>query len=74
MRAGLAEADAHADPLEQFRRWFQEALDAHLPLPNAMTLATVTGEGAPSARIVLLNGLEDGAFVFFPNYASRTGR
>jgi pyridoxamine 5'-phosphate oxidase len=74
MRAGLSEADAHADPLEQFRRWFQEALDAHLPLPNAMTLATVTGEGAPSARIVLLKGLEDGAFVFFTNYDSRKGR
>jgi pyridoxamine 5'-phosphate oxidase len=74
MHAGLSEADAHADPLEQFRRWFQEALDAHLPLPNAMTLATVTPEGAPSARIVLLKGLEDGAFVFFTNYESRKGR
>ncbi|MGA7986541.1 MAG: pyridoxal 5'-phosphate synthase, partial [Burkholderiales bacterium] len=74
MRAGLLEADAHADPLEQFRRWFQAALDAHLPLPNAMTLATVTNEGAPSARVVLLKGLEDGAFVFFTNYESRKGR
>ena len=74
MHAGLSEADAHADPLEQFRHWFQEALDAHLPLPNAMTLATVTPEGAPSARIVLLKGLEDGAFVFFTNYESRKGR
>ena len=73
MHAGLSEADAHADPLEQFRLWFQEALDAHLPLPNAMTLATVTPEGAPSARIVLLKGLEDGAFVFFTNYESRKG-
>ncbi|HKI65081.1 MAG TPA: pyridoxamine 5'-phosphate oxidase, partial [Burkholderiales bacterium] len=54
MHAGLSEVDAHQDPLEQFRRWFQEALDAHLPLPNAMTLATVTAAGAPSARIVLL--------------------
>ena len=74
MHAGLSEADAHADPLEQFRRWFQEALDAHLPLANAMTLATVTPEGAPSARIVLLKGLENGAFVFFTNYESRKGR
>lgn len=74
MHAGLSEADAHQDPLEQFRRWFQEALDAHLPLPNAMTLATVTAAGAPSARIVLLKGLEDGAFVFFTNYESRKGR
>ena len=74
MHAGLSEADAHADPLEQFRLWFQEALDAHLPLPNAMTLATVTPEGAPSARIVLLKGIEDGAFVFYTNYESRKGR
>ena len=73
MRAGLSEADAHRDPLEQFRRWFQEALDAHLPLANAMTLATVTPQGAPAARIVLLKGLEDGAFVFFTNYQSRKG-
>ncbi|MGH8738930.1 MAG: pyridoxine/pyridoxamine 5'-phosphate oxidase, partial [Burkholderiales bacterium] len=74
MHAGLSEADAHADPLEQFRRWFQAALDAQLPLPNAMTLATVTPEGAPSARVVLLKGIEDGAFVFFTNYESRKGR
>ncbi len=74
MHAGLSEADAHADPLEQFRLWFQEALDAHLPLPNAMTLATVTPEGAPSARVVLLKGIEDGAFVFYTNYESRKGR
>ncbi|MGA8050655.1 MAG: pyridoxamine 5'-phosphate oxidase [Burkholderiales bacterium] len=74
MRAGLSEADAHADPLEQFRRWLQEALDAHVPLANAMTLATVTPEGTPAARIVLLKGLEDGGFVFYTNYASRKGR
>lgn len=74
MRAGLSEADAHADPLEQFRLWFQEALDAQLPLPNAMTLATVTAEGSPSARIVLLKGIEDGGFVFYTNYESRKGR
>ena len=71
--AGPAEPDAPPAPLEHFRRWFQEALDPHLPLPNAMTLATVTPEGAPSARIVLLKGLEDGAFVFFTNYESRKG-
>ncbi len=73
MRAGLSEADAHRDPLEQFRRWFQEALDAHLPLANAMTLATVTAEGTPAARIVLLKGLDDGGFVFYTNYESRKG-
>lgn len=74
MRAGLAEADALPDPFAQFARWFQDALDAGLPLANAMTLATVTDAGAPDARIVLLKGVEDGAFVFFTNYDSPKGR
>jgi len=74
MRAGLAEADADRDPLVQFQRWFDDALRAKLPLPNAMTLATVDGDGAPSARIVLLKGLEDGGFTFYTNYRSRKGR
>ncbi len=74
MRAGLAEADAHADAYAQFERWFREALAAQLPLANAMTLATVTPGGAPDARIVLLKGVEDGAFVFYTNYESRKGR
>ena len=74
MRSGLSEAQAERDPIRQFERWFQDALSAKLPLPNAMTLSTVTPEGAPSARIVLLKGIEDGAFVFFTNYLSRKGR
>ncbi|MBM3353976.1 MAG: pyridoxamine 5'-phosphate oxidase [Betaproteobacteria bacterium] len=74
MRAGLSEADAHADPLAQFERWMKDALAAELPLANAMTLATVSGSGAPDARIVLLKGVEDGAFVFYTNYDSRKGR
>lgn len=74
MRAGLHEADALADPLAQFERWFDEALAAKLPLANAMTLATVTPQGAPDARIVLLKGIEAGAFVFYTNYQSRKGR
>ncbi|HYI85687.1 MAG TPA: pyridoxamine 5'-phosphate oxidase [Burkholderiales bacterium] len=74
MRAGLSEAHADADPLRQFERWFEDALRAKLPLPNAMTLATVTPEGAPSARIVLLKGVEQGAFLFYTNYLSRKGR
>jgi pyridoxamine 5'-phosphate oxidase len=73
MRAGLSEAHADADPLRQFERWFEDALRAQLPLPNAMTLATVTPEGAPSARIVLLKGVERGAFLFYTNYLSRKG-
>ena len=74
MRAGLSEAQADADPLRQFERWFEDALRAKLPLPNAMTLATVTSAGAPSARIVLLKGVEQGGFVFYTNYLSRKGR
>jgi len=74
MRAGLAEGDAHADPLAQFQRWFHDAQAAELPLTNAMTLATVAADGAPAARVVLLKGVEDGGFVFYSNYASRKGR
>ncbi|HEX7217842.1 MAG TPA: pyridoxamine 5'-phosphate oxidase [Burkholderiales bacterium] len=74
MRAGLTEAQADADPIRQFERWFGDALRAQLPLPNAMTLATVTPQGAPSARIVLLKGVENGAFLFYTNYLSRKGR
>jgi pyridoxamine 5'-phosphate oxidase len=74
MRAGLSEAQADADPLRQFERWFEDALRAKLPLANAMTLATVTPDGAPSARIVLLKGLEQGAFLFYTNYLSRKGQ
>jgi pyridoxamine 5'-phosphate oxidase len=74
MRAGLSETDVEQDPFRQFERWFEDALRAGLPLPNAMTLATVDAEGAPSARIVLLKGVEDGGFVFFTNYGSRKGR
>jgi pyridoxamine 5'-phosphate oxidase len=70
---GLAEADADKDPLAQFARWFQEAVDANLPLPNAMTLATVTPQGAPDARVVLLKGVENEGFVFYTNYLSRKG-
>ena len=71
---GLSEADAKPDPLAQFERWFSEALDAGLPLSNAMTLASVTPEGGPDARVVLLKGLEHGGFVFYTNYLSRKGR
>ena len=74
MRAGLSEADAQADPFVQFERWFKDALEAKLPLPNAMTLATVTRDGAPDARVVLLKGVENGGFVFYTNYDSRKGR
>src|SRR5258706_6325575 len=74
MRAGLSESGIDPDPLRQFELWFQDALRAKLPLPNAMTLATVSGSGAPSARIVLLKGVEQGGFAFYTNYRSRKGR
>jgi pyridoxamine 5'-phosphate oxidase len=74
MRAGLTEATADPDPIRQFERWFEDALRARLPLPNAMTLATVSHSGAPAARIVLLKGIEQGGFAFYTNYLSRKGR
>jgi pyridoxamine 5'-phosphate oxidase len=74
MRAGLTEAQADPDPIRQFERWFDDALRAGLPLPNAMSLATVSAAGAPSARIVLLKGVERGSFLFYTNYLSRKGR
>lgn len=74
MRAGLSEASADPDPVRQFERWFEDALRARLPLPNAMTLATVGASGAPAARVVLLKGIEEGGFVFYTNYMSRKGR
>jgi len=74
MRAGLAEADADPDALRQFTRWLDDAVKGGVPLPNAMTLATVAADGTPSARIVLLKGVEDGGFVFYTNYLSRKGR
>jgi len=74
MRAGLAEAQADPDPLRQFERWFDDAVRAKLPLPNAMTLATTAAGGAPTARIVLLKGIDHGGFVFYTNYRSRKGQ
>src|SRR5688572_10764947 len=74
MRAGLSEAHADPDPLRQFDKWLRDAVQAGLPLPNAMTLATVDAAGAPDARIVLLKGLERGGFAFYTNYRSRKAR
>jgi pyridoxamine 5'-phosphate oxidase len=71
---GLSEADAGDDPFALFRRWFEQALEAELPEPNAMTLATCTPDGAPSARVVLLKALDARGFTFFTNYDSRKGR
>ena len=73
MYAGLTDAEAARDPIEQFERWMSDALAHALPVSNAMTLATVTPEGLPDARIVLLKGIDDGGFVFFTNYESAKG-
>src|ERR1700743_3877704 len=67
-------ADVDHDPFRQFDKWFQQAIDAKLPEPNAMTLATVDSRGRPSARIVLIKGIDESGFVFYTNYESRKGR
>ncbi len=69
----LDEEDTAAEPMPQFRKWWEEALASEIHEVNAMTLATVSSGGQPSARIVLLKGLHDDGFVFFTNYESRKG-
>lgn len=70
----LTEQDADANPIRQFTVWFDEALNSQLLDVNAMTLATATASGEPSARIVLLKGADEHGFVFYTNYESRKGR
>jgi pyridoxamine 5'-phosphate oxidase len=70
----LDEADAPAAPFALFARWFEDALAAGTPEPNAMVLSTVDAAGQPSARVVLLKGLDETGFLFFTNYGSRKGR
>lgn len=70
----LREEDLADDPMEQFRTWFDEARASGLPMPEAMTLATSDASGRPSARIVLLHGIDENGFVFHTNYESRKGR
>lgn len=72
-RGSLDETSVDADPIRQFDAWFKQALDARLPEPNTMTLATVDSRGYPSARIVLIKGVDERGFVFFTNYESRKG-
>jgi pyridoxamine 5'-phosphate oxidase len=74
LAASLTETDAHADPIKQFDKWFKEALKAELQEPTAMTLATATHDGRPSARIVLMKGFDSNGFVFYTNYLSRKGK
>ncbi|MES2267116.1 MAG: pyridoxamine 5'-phosphate oxidase [Bacteroidota bacterium] len=72
--ASLNETDVNADPIRQFDKWFNEAINAKVHEPNAMTLATATLDGRPSARIVLLKGFSDDGFKFYTNYLSRKGK
>lgn len=67
---GLDEKTIDRDPIKQFQLWFNDAVAAKLPLPEAMTLATATPEGKPSARMVLLKQVDHDGFVFFTNYQS----
>lgn len=71
---GLHRAGLHHDPIEQFATWFSTAVNSELPDANAITLATATPDGKPSARIVLLKGFDQRGFVFFTNYQSDKGR
>ncbi|MDB5191777.1 MAG: Pyridoxamine 5-phosphate oxidase [Segetibacter sp.] len=70
----LMEIDIASTPIEQFTKWWNEALQSHITEVNAMTLATSTKDGVPSARIVLLKGYNDDGFVFFTNYESAKGQ
>lgn len=71
---GLSERDVDPSPFKQFERWIREALEHEIAEPNAMTLATATRDGVPSARVVLLRGFDERGFVFYSNYESQKGR
>jgi pyridoxamine 5'-phosphate oxidase len=73
-QASLSRSDVLDDPILQFGKWFDEALAAQVPEPNAMSLATVAADGRPSSRIVLIKGFDARGFVWFTNYASRKGQ
>ncbi len=72
-RGALDEGSTDPDPIAQFVRWFQEARDAGVREPNGMTLATTTPDGHPSARVVLLKGVDARGFAFYTDYRSRKG-
>jgi len=73
-RATMRRIDMDPDPIAQFERWFREATDAGIYLPDAMTLATVDPDGAPNARLVVLRGVDQRGFVFYTSYVSPKGR
>ena len=71
---GLRRRDLDPDPIKQFSAWFTASIEAGIPDVNAMSLATASGDGKPSVRIVLLKGFDESGFVFYTNYASEKGR
>lgn len=71
---GLDENKIKNNPLDQFTIWFDEAIDAEVTEPNAMILSTISKDGFPSSRTVLLKGLEENGFIFFTNYGSEKGK
>ena len=73
-RATLDSSNVLPDPIKQFEKWFDEAVQAGITEPNAMHLATVNEQGKPSSRIVLLKGIEKNGFVFYSNYQSKKGK
>jgi pyridoxamine 5'-phosphate oxidase len=73
-KAELSETDSHADPLQQFDLWLQQAIQGQVPEPNAMTLATVGSDLRPSTRVVLIKGYDERGIDWYTNYESRKGR
>ncbi len=73
-KAELSESASHADPLQQFSKWLQEAISSEVPEPNAMTVATVGSGLRPSTRVVLIKGFDDRGIVWYTNYGSRKGQ
>jgi pyridoxamine 5'-phosphate oxidase len=72
--SSLIESQVSPNPIKQFETWFNDAVKAEIHEPNAMTLATSTINGRPSARIVLLKGFDNNGFAFYTNYLSRKGK
>lgn len=71
LQGGLQLSELAPNPIDQFQHWLKQAVDAKLRDPTAMTVATVSADGQPSQRIVLLKGVDDGGFVFYTNYGSK---
>ena len=69
----LDESDVDSDPMTQFEKWMEEAVDSEVPEPNAFTLSTVDMENKPHSRVILLKGIEDGHLIFYTNYGSDKG-